>query len=79
MNSAAAAPSAARTPPFRRLPRPLLLALVAVAAVGIAVSVGIGVAGMADTAADATSEIQYPAVDGELGTHLEELQRSVAP
>lgn len=66
--------SVAPRPP-RRLPRRRILVAAGIGLVLVAaVSVGAGLVGSAPD--DATS-VTYPAVDGDLGDHLDQLQRSV--
>jgi len=71
--AAESTPAPARTWPGRR-------ALVALVGVGVAAGVGValilGQAGAGSTPEPAPS---YPAVPGQLGQHLDQLQRSVAP
>jgi eukaryotic-like serine/threonine-protein kinase len=65
-----------RAPRWMTKPLVILASAAALAAVIVAVIVGIPTTG-ADPGTDAT--VQYPAVDGDLGAHLAELQRSVEP
>ncbi len=63
-------------PTRRRRRRPLLVAVLLAAAAALT-AVGVGVA--TSTPAPPPPAPDYPAVDGELGEHLDELQRSVEP
>ncbi|MFP7760767.1 serine/threonine-protein kinase [Marisediminicola sp. LYQ85] len=68
--------------PGRRRRTPLVVAAVCVAVVAVvagAVAVTGGVGGVATGDAPETSSVDYPAVEGEIGEHLDELQRSVQP
>ncbi|MFP7832945.1 protein kinase domain-containing protein [Marisediminicola sp. LYQ134] len=68
--------------PSRRRRTPLIVAAVCVAVVALvagAVAVTGGVGGVATGDAPETSSVDYPAVEGEIGEHLDELQRSVQP
>ena len=84
--SAASADGATRTTPTRargqRPDRRRLIAVITAIAAIVIVGVGVGVGalvvqGQASEPAQVT--IEYPAVDGELGDHLEQLQGSVTP
>jgi tRNA A-37 threonylcarbamoyl transferase component Bud32 len=75
----AVASAAPRTRPARR-PFPRRLATVAAILVVIGVTLAVILPRFISSAsAPAESSIEYPAVDGDLGTHLEQLQDSVAP
>ena len=71
-----AAPRGAGTLPRHRRPAIIAAAVLAVAAVALVVAVLVPRSAPAD---DADVTVQYPVVEGDLGAHLDELQRSVAP
>src|SRR5690606_403910 len=79
--TAASVPAAAATPAQatpRRWRRPMLIAAAVVAVLLLAWPASLAVSALLPGTEPAPS-VEYPAVDGTLGTHLEQLQRSVQP
>ncbi len=72
--SASSSPRLAST----RSPRQKVIAAAAVAIIAIAVAIGVWSA-RPGQATDTSPEVSYPAVEGDLGIHLNQLQESVAP
>lgn len=70
-------PTAPENSPRRR--RPVLLGLAGAVALALVVWLAVTVGSALAPGPDASTAVEYPAVDGSLGTHLEQLQRSVEP